>query len=69
MNKQLWHNQYNLLMKLKWTKHSWQIKDGLTYKLTMKAYKYIHGEASSSTLVEDLASHANERHNWQRIKV
>jgi hypothetical protein len=28
----------------------------------------IHGEASSSTLVEDLASHAKGRHNRQKIK-
>ena len=34
----------------------------------MKAYKQIHGKASSSTLVEDLASHAKGRHNQQEIK-
>jgi hypothetical protein len=34
----------------------------------MKAYKQIHGEASSSTLVEDSASHAKGRHNQQDIK-
>ena len=34
----------------------------------MEAYKQILGEASSSTLVEDIASYAKGRHNQQEIK-
>ena len=37
------------------------IKQWIEYKLNMKTCKKINGEVSSSSLVEDLASHANKR--------
>jgi hypothetical protein len=42
------------------------LKDGLKHKITMKTCKSIHGEASSSTLVEDLASHENKRQSTNK---
>jgi hypothetical protein len=47
--------------------HNWiemniqYIKRRIEYKLNMKTCKKINDGASSSTLVEDLASHANKR--------
>jgi hypothetical protein len=37
-------------------------------ELNVKNKHKIKGEASSSTLVEDLASHAKERHKKAKIK-
>jgi hypothetical protein len=58
--------------------HNWietnvqYIKRRIEYKLNMKTCKKINGEASSSTLVEDLASHANKRQReikWKHYKL
>ena len=55
--------------------HNWietnieYIKRQIEYKLKMKTCKKINGEASSSTLVEDLASHDKRNHKKTKLLV
>ena len=44
------------------------IKRQTMYKLIMKTCKLIHGEASSLTLVKDLASHDKRNHKKKKTK-